>query len=450
MNSRYQLLDILQQDEQSRVLLLLDEISGRKAVCRKVHVQADPVLLHQLQQEASLLSVLDHPGFPALLDAFEEDQQLCLIRSWCPGITLQEKLKTRLPAKEKKRIFSQVLCLLEVIHDHGFLYLDLKADNILVDENGKVFLADFNSVLPVGSRQILLSNPQALPPEAKGSAALDERADQYGLGQLYIQLFGKDRIARRLLQHNPEKRYSSLKELRADFSPLVSSRTRYGLLVLMGALLAQSFSGTSAFWKEETPAIQKDVLHLLEEPGLSKDEQKERFYMLLCQRGLEQRLLEEPDLAMSLLQKGLTLQDPGLCTLLLQRIPEQEAFASTRKLTAIACGQQVSLEEMSALLVRLDGQLDGCRQAALLCQSLLLQNLRLTTEQMELLLKIAKSHQPGPEEARSMAAYLLWMQAAGNPVEWPEPLRQALSVEEEGKALLELHDKALSSSENRE
>lgn len=172
--------------------------------------------------------------------------------------------------------------------------------------------------------------------------------------------------------------------------------------------------------------------------------------MLLCQRGLEQRLLEEPDLAMSLLQKGLTLQDPGLCTLLLQRIPEQEAFASTRKLTAIACGQQVSLEEMSALLVRLDGQLDGCRQAALLCQSLLLQNLRLTTEQMELLLKIAKSHQPGPEEARSMAAYLLWMQAAGNPVEWPEPLRQALSVEEEGKALLELHDKALSSSENRE
>lgn len=128
MNSRYQLLDILQQDEQSRVLLLLDEISGRKAVCRKVHVQADPVLLHQLQQEASLLSVLDHPGFPALLDAFEEDQQLCLIRSWCPGITLQEKLKTRLPAKEKKRIFSQVLCLLEVIHDHGFLYLDLKAD----------------------------------------------------------------------------------------------------------------------------------------------------------------------------------------------------------------------------------------------------------------------------------------------------------------------------------
>ena len=222
--------------------------------------------------------------------------------------------------------------------------------------------------------------------------------------------------------------------MRADFSPLVSSRTRYGLLVLMGALLAQSFSGTSAFWKEETPAIQKDVLHLLEEPGLSKDEQKERFYMLLCQRGLEQRLLEEPDLAMSLLQKGLTLQDPGLCTLLLQRIPEQEAFASTRKLTAIACGQQVSLEEMSALL----------------CQSLLLQNLRLTTEQMELLLKIAKSHQPGPEEARSMAAYLLWMQAAGNPVEWPEPLRQALSVEEEGKALLELHDKALSSSENRE
>lgn len=443
MNSRYSLMETLRKEEGSDLLLILDEVSGKKAVCRRVFPNADPVLLHQLRQEASLLSRLDDPGFPVLLDAAEEDGVFCLVRSWCPGITLQERLQEKLSHKEKKRVFMQVIRLLEIIHEQGFLYLDLKPDNILVDEHGKVYLADLNSVLPVGSRKILLCHPQILPPEASGNVALDERADQWALGQLYLKLFRKDHIARKLLKHNPEKRYGSLRELRADLTPLVSSRTRYGLLVLMGALLAGSFTGTSAFWKEEPAALSCDVTALLEQPGLSEEEQKQRIYTLLCQRGLEQRLLEEPDLVLVLLQKGLSLQDPGLCSLLLQRIPEQESFVFLQVLTAIACGQQTSREELDLLLRKLEGQLDGCRQAALLCESLLLQNLKLPDEQVRLLLNIAQSHEPNVQEAKSMAAYLLWLQAQGcSGKDWPEALEQALAQDEQGRNLLELHQKA--------
>lgn len=449
MNSRWKTIRILRRDEHTALVELHDEISGKKAVCRKVSLEADPVLIHQLRQEASLLSMLDHSGIPALLDAFEEEGTLCLIRSWCSGKTLAERLEEKPSSAEKKKIFLQVMTLLEQIHEQGYLYLDLKPDNILVDEKGKVSLVDFNSVIPTGSRKVLLSNPQALPPEANGSTALDEKADQWGLGQLYLRLFRKDRIARRLLRHNPQKRYDSLKECRADLTPLVSSRTRYGLLVLMGALLISSVTGASAFWKEDTPAVSRDIFSLLEEPGLDEEEQKERFYTLLCQRGLEQRLLEEPDLVLVLLQKGLSLQDPGLCRLLLQRIPDQENFDSLHLLTAAACGQQTSSEQISTLLEQLQDQLDGCRQAALLCESLLLQNLKLSREQTILLLGIAEHHQPDPEEARSMAAYLLWLQAQGaDRQHWPKALQSALQKEQEGRNLLELYLKAAKVPEN--
>ena len=140
---------------------------------------------------------------------------------------------------------------------------------------------------------------------------------------------------------------------------------------------------------------------------------------------------------------------PGLCRLLLQRIPDQKNFDSLHLLTAAACGQQTSSEQISTLLEQLQDQLNGCRQAALLCESLLLQNLKLSREQTILLLGIAEHHQPDPEEARSMAAYLLWLQAQGaDRQHWPQALQSALQKEQEGRNLLELYLKAAKVPEN--
>ena len=182
--------------------------------------------------EVQVLKRLNHPRIPALIESHDDWDGCWLVEDYIEAMPLQDWLKTG-PEKESRRaLFFELLELIHCVHQAGFLYLDLKAENVLVAQN-HAHLIDFNACLPVGSIRPILTNKDSLPPEGLAGQTMDEKADQIGLGKLYLLFFGPDSIAWSALRENPNERFTSLEAFK---QAMESSTKRFSLRFLFPAL----------------------------------------------------------------------------------------------------------------------------------------------------------------------------------------------------------------------
>jgi len=140
----------------------------------ELHKQADPhtcgspnfdVLdtrrVQRLQQEVALLSALrpaamaGFPLLPALYDfgTYNSGRRAFVALTWVPGTDLRSRLAASeqnvLPVQVARFFTAEVLLALEVIHDAGFVYRDLKPENVMVNELSKhCVLIDFDLAVP--------------------------------------------------------------------------------------------------------------------------------------------------------------------------------------------------------------------------------------------------------------------------------------------------------------
>lgn len=98
--------------------------------------------------EREILSSLDHPFLPSLLNHFESEKRTFLAIKYCCGGDIN-----RLRNSQPDRTFSEstirfyaaeVVAALEYLHEQRIVYRDLKPENILVQENGHIMLTDFD------------------------------------------------------------------------------------------------------------------------------------------------------------------------------------------------------------------------------------------------------------------------------------------------------------------
>jgi serine/threonine protein kinase len=140
------------------------------------------------EREIAVLRELDHPGIPRFLDAFQTADGFCLVQSFVAGRPLGERVSFTLP--EVLDLARKVLELLDYLQTRvpPVIHRDLKPDNILRDERGRVWLVDFGlartqhdttSTLAVGT-------PGFMPPEQLLGRALGPASDLYGLGATLI------------------------------------------------------------------------------------------------------------------------------------------------------------------------------------------------------------------------------------------------------------------------
>jgi serine/threonine protein kinase len=90
-------------------------------------------------------------NYPDILPEIQEENGLILIRKAIPGTPLSKKQNLLLQEKEKYLL--QIARQIQAVHDAGFLHLDIKPSNILINDKG-AFLIDFASALERQKRQI--------------------------------------------------------------------------------------------------------------------------------------------------------------------------------------------------------------------------------------------------------------------------------------------------------
>lgn len=104
--------------------------------------------LSHVRTEARVLAALDHPFLPTLYARLDATHYACFLIDYCPGGDLHSLLLRhpghRLPLPVARFLAAEVLLALEYLHALGFVYRDLKPENVLIRSDGHVMLSDFD------------------------------------------------------------------------------------------------------------------------------------------------------------------------------------------------------------------------------------------------------------------------------------------------------------------
>ncbi len=109
-------------------------------------------------QEAAALIKLKHPNIVRVLNFFRANGTVYMVMEYRPGKNLQRYIKSRngnLSEHFLRTIFPPLLEGLRVVHETGFLHLDIKPGNIHLCSGGVPLLLDFGAVHPRNSSRKL-------------------------------------------------------------------------------------------------------------------------------------------------------------------------------------------------------------------------------------------------------------------------------------------------------
>lgn len=141
-----------------------------------------------LLSEAGLLSDLNHPGIPRILDVTEDEEYTYIIEEYVPGESLGALLKHRLLSEnELLSVLFGIGEILDYLHSQKkpIVHMDLKPENVILTDKGEVYLIDFGSAgYAEEKKHALFSNRGFYPEEADGGARMHPSSDIFALGRL--------------------------------------------------------------------------------------------------------------------------------------------------------------------------------------------------------------------------------------------------------------------------
>ncbi|MCZ9354487.1 Stk1 family PASTA domain-containing Ser/Thr kinase [Streptomyces mutabilis] len=158
---------------------------------------ADATFVERFIREAKSVARLDHPNVVQVYDQGAEGAYVYLAMEYIAGCTLRDVLRERgaLRPRAALDILEPVLAALGAAHRAGFVHRDMKPENVLIGDDGRVKVADFGLVRAVdtvtNTTGAVLGTVSYLAPEQIEQGAADPRVDVYACGVvLYEMLSG--------------------------------------------------------------------------------------------------------------------------------------------------------------------------------------------------------------------------------------------------------------------
>jgi tRNA A-37 threonylcarbamoyl transferase component Bud32 len=209
----------------------------------------DPAFAERFMREARALARISHPQIVAVHDFGEVAGMYYFLMEYVDGVNLRQLMHSgRLPPEQALPIVGQICDALQFAHEEGIIHRDIKPENILLDQKGRIKIADFGLakiVEPSPGKQTLTGSRQAMgtphymaPEQIERPHTVDQRADIYSLGVLFYEMLtgelplGRfalpsqkaavderlDAIVLRALAKDPEDRYQRVSELKTDIT----------------------------------------------------------------------------------------------------------------------------------------------------------------------------------------------------------------------------------------
>ncbi|CAG9317886.1 unnamed protein product [Blepharisma stoltei] len=182
-----------------KVMLVTKKDTGKLYAMKLISKQRlfDAKKKAHAQTEREVLSQVKSPFVVKLHFAFQNYQKLYLVLDFMQGGELFFHLrKLNKFTEEIARFYAaEVLLALEDLHDKGFIYRDLKPENVFLDADGHIKLGDFNLAKissEVNRSHTICGTPEYIAPEVLKGHVQGKEIDYWGLGiLLYEMLNGK-------------------------------------------------------------------------------------------------------------------------------------------------------------------------------------------------------------------------------------------------------------------
>ncbi len=158
----------------------------------------DPTFAERFRREAQTIARLEHPQ---IIPIFAYDIDSASGTPWMAmrlisGGSLSQRIKRgRLAPAECARILKDVAEALDYAHGAGVIHRDVKPQNVLLDDSGRVYLADFGIAKMVEASAhmtqtgMITGTPQYMAPEQALGKSIDKSIDIYALGIVAYELF---------------------------------------------------------------------------------------------------------------------------------------------------------------------------------------------------------------------------------------------------------------------
>ena len=299
VGGRYELGELLGRGGMAEVRRAVDQRLGRSVAVKQLRTDlaVDPTFQARFRREAQSAAGLNHPTIVAVYDTGEEIDPLSgvsipyIVMELVEGPTLRDVLREgrKLLPERALELTQGVLEALSYSHKAGIVHRDIKPANVMLTPNGGVKVMDFGIARAVADTSAtmtqtaaVIGTAQYLSPEQARGETVDARSDLYSTGcLLYELLAGRppfvgdspvsvayqhvreapvppsqldpeitpeiDAVVLKALAKDPDDRYQSAAEMRADIARLLSGeqttaqRTTAVVPMAAGAMAANAY-----------------------------------------------------------------------------------------------------------------------------------------------------------------------------------------------------------------
>jgi beta-lactam-binding protein with PASTA domain/tRNA A-37 threonylcarbamoyl transferase component Bud32 len=268
-SGRYELTHLIARGGMAQVYRAMDRQLERPVALKVLfpELSIDRTFVERFRREAQAAANLSHPNIVPVFDWGEDDGSYFIVMEYVEGRPLSAVLRDpeRMPPRQIASIGAGVAAALAFAHRHGVVHRDVKPGNVLITPDGDVKVTDFGIARAMNTEESLTQTGAVMgtaayfsPEQAEGKG-VDSRSDIYSLGVvLYEMAVGRppftgdspvavaskhvrdmpvlpreanptvppalEAVIMKAMAKNPDDRYGSAEELRADLLRFADGR----------------------------------------------------------------------------------------------------------------------------------------------------------------------------------------------------------------------------------
>ncbi|XP_074786317.1 serine/threonine-protein kinase MARK2-like [Athene noctua] len=191
----YRLLKTIGKGNFAKVKLARHVLTGKEVAVKIIDkTQLNSSSLQKLFREVRIMKVLNHPNIVKLFEVIETEKTLYLVMEYASGGEVFDYLVAhgRMKEKEARAKFRQIVSAVQYCHQKFIVHRDLKAENLLLDADMNIKIADFgfSNEFTFGNKLDTFcgSPPYAAPELFQGKKYDGPEVDVWSLGVILYTL----------------------------------------------------------------------------------------------------------------------------------------------------------------------------------------------------------------------------------------------------------------------